>query len=181
MDIAESAIATARDQMTVSGARKVADQRAVLGIVDLRAHRNLQHDILALGAGALAPHAVHAGPGPEVLAVAIVDQRVQPLHGFCPDIAATAAIAAVRSAELDEFLAAERDAAGAAIAGTHVDFRSVEKFHPVCRFMLRRACSPPRRSCRDARRGAPAFLILSARLVAKRLTPRRRRPCRRAR
>ena len=77
----------------------------------------------------LRAHAVDAGLGLEMLLVAVVDQRVQPVDGFEPDVAAAAAIAAVRPAELDEFFAAERDRASAAVAGADIDFRLVEKFH----------------------------------------------------
>ncbi len=70
-----------------------------------------------------------AGLGLEMLLVAIVDQRVEAVDGLHPDIAAAAAIAAVRSAELDEFLAPERHRAGAAVAGADIDFGLVEKFH----------------------------------------------------
>ena len=72
-----------------------------------------------------------AGPGLEVLLVAIVDERVEPIHALGHDIAAAPAIAAVRPAELDEFLAPERHAAGAAIAGADVDFGLIEEFHGV--------------------------------------------------
>jgi hypothetical protein len=41
----------------------------------------------------------------EMLLVAIVDQRVQPVDDLQPDVTATAAIAAVRPAELDELFA----------------------------------------------------------------------------
>ena len=72
---------------------------------------------------------MHTGLGLEVLLVAVVDQRVQPVDRLDPDVAAAPAVAAVRPAELDEFLAAERHRAGAAVAGTYVDFRLVEEFH----------------------------------------------------
>ena len=44
-------------------------------------------------------------------------------------IAALAAIAAVRTAEFNEFLAPERDAAVAAVAGANVNLGLVEKLH----------------------------------------------------
>jgi hypothetical protein len=52
-----------------------------------------------------------------MLVVAVVDQRVEPVDAFGPDIAAAPAVAAIRPAELDEFLAPERDGARPAIAG----------------------------------------------------------------
>jgi hypothetical protein len=76
-----------------------------------------------------AAHAVHAGLGAEMLLVAVVDQRVQPVDRLDPDVAAAAAVATVRSAELDELLAPERDRASAAIAGADIDFCLVEKLH----------------------------------------------------
>src|SRR6266702_2096399 len=51
----------------------------------------------------------------------IVDRRVEPVDGLDDDVAAAAAIAARWSAELDELLAPERDAAVAAVAGADVD------------------------------------------------------------
>ena len=59
---------------------------------------------------------MHAGLGLEMLLVAVVDQRIQPVDGFDPDIAAASAITTIRPAELDEFLTAERDGACAAVA-----------------------------------------------------------------
>src|SRR5690606_23790407 len=106
-----------------------ADQRLIVFLIDLGTHRHLHHHIRALGAGAVAAHAVHAGLGAEMLLVAIVDQRVQAVDGFQPDIAATAAIAAIRPAEFDEFFAAKRDAAGAPVAGADINFGLIEKFH----------------------------------------------------
>src|SRR5690606_1722712 len=78
---------------------------------------------------------MHAGLRLEVLTVSVIDQRVQAIDGFGPDIAAPAAVAAIGAAELDEFLPPEGDAPGSAIAGAYVDFRRVEKFHSVRRFI----------------------------------------------
>ena len=54
---------------------------------------------------------------------------VQVFHRLEDDVAAFAAIAAIRAAERDEFLAPEGGDAVAAIAGFEIDFRLVEKFH----------------------------------------------------
>jgi hypothetical protein len=56
-----------------------------------------------------------------VLLITIIDERVEPLDRFRPDIATAAAIAAVGAAEFDEFLAAKGDRAVAAIAGTDLE------------------------------------------------------------
>ena len=61
--------------------------------------------------------------------VAEVDQGVEVLVGLQPDVAAVAAVAAVGAAERDELLAAEADAAIAAIAGSDRDFSFVDEFH----------------------------------------------------
>ena len=84
---------------------------------------------LALGAVAVLAHAMGAGRGLEVLLVAVVDQRVEPVDALDDDVAAAPAIAAVGAAELDELLAQERHAAGAAVAGADIDLGLVEKFH----------------------------------------------------
>ena len=76
--------------------------------------------LVSVCAGALRPHAVLARAGKEMLLEPKIDQRVQPAHGLGPDIAATTAIAAVRAAIFDEFLAPERDAARAAPAGANI-------------------------------------------------------------
>src|SRR5690606_2647548 len=98
-------------------------------VQDLGPQGHLQHDVLARAAGLLAAHAGLAGPGEEMLLVAVVDQGVQPFHRLGPDRSAPAAIAAVRAAEFDELLAPERDAARPAAARADIDFGKVEEFH----------------------------------------------------
>lgn len=65
---------------------------------------------------AVAAHAMHAGLGLEMLLIAVVDQGVEAVDGLDPDIAAAAAVTAIRAAEFDEFLTPERNRAGAAVA-----------------------------------------------------------------
>ena len=65
----------------------------------------------------------------EVLLVAVVDQRVEPVDAFEDDVAAAPAIAAGRAAELDELFAPERHAAVAAVAGADIDLGFVKEFH----------------------------------------------------
>ena len=67
------------------------------------------------GAVAVLAHAMLALLGLEVLLVAVIDERVEALDAFGPNIAAAAAVAAVGPAELDELFPAKRDAAGAAV------------------------------------------------------------------
>ena len=72
---------------------------------------------------------MNAGAGLKVLAITIINQRVQTIDAFGNDIAAAPAIAAVRAAKFDILLAPKRNAAGTAIAGANIDFCLVEKFH----------------------------------------------------
>src|SRR5690606_2906321 len=127
--VAEAAIAADAEAEALADLGQVADQRFVVLLEYLRARRNLEHDIGALGAGTVASHAVAAGLGLEMLLIAIVDQRVETVHGLDPDIAPAAAVAAVRSTEFDEFLTPERHGSGSSVAGAGIDFGLVEEFH----------------------------------------------------
>src|SRR5690348_5871068 len=69
--------------------------------------------------------------GLKVLLIAIVDQRVEVGDALDDDIAAAAAVAAVGSAELDEFLAAKAYRAGAAVAALEKDFGLIQEFHRI--------------------------------------------------
>jgi hypothetical protein len=66
-----------------------------------------------------------------MLLIAIVDERVEIVDAADDDVSAMAAVTAVRSAELDELLAPEADAAVTAIAGLDVDLGEVEELHAV--------------------------------------------------
>src|SRR5690606_10372455 len=96
---------------------------------DLRADRNLDHEIVGALAGAVLAHAVGAAPGLEVLGVAEVDQRIEPRHRAKHDVPALAAVAAVGPAVLDELLAPEAHRPRPAAARLHVDFRLIEEVH----------------------------------------------------
>ena len=88
-----------------------------------------------------------------MLGVAEVDQGVEVVFGDEDDVAALAAVAAVRAAELDEFLPPERDHAVAAVAGAEVDLGLVEKLHD-CGHQKRnggRRCTGPRTAIRSGR------------------------------
>ena len=129
MGVAEAAIAADGEAVALADLGQVADQRLVVFLEDLRSCGHFQGDAVATGAGAVAAHAVAAGLGLEMLLEAVVDQRVEPVDGCHPDITAAATIAAVGSAELDVFLAPERDATGATVAGADIDLGFVEEFH----------------------------------------------------
>src|SRR6185312_7238048 len=70
-----------------------------------------------------------ARPCLEMLLVAVVDQRVEPVHGLDHDVAAASTVATGRPAEFDELLAPERDACVTAVAGSDVDLGLVVELH----------------------------------------------------
>ena len=130
MGVAEPAIAALGEHHAVADGGEVGEQGLVVLVEDLGALGDLENDAGAVRAGAVLAHAVTAGLGLEVLLVAVVDQGVEAVDAFGDDIAAAPAIAAVGAAELDEFLAAERDAARSAVARADINFRLIEEFHP---------------------------------------------------
>ena len=74
-------------------------------------------------------HTMGAYRGLEVLAVTVVDERVQPFHRFNPDVAAAAAVSSIGAAEFNVFLTPKGDATGTAVARLHIDLGFIEKFH----------------------------------------------------
>ena len=70
-------------------------------------------------------HARRAVLGAHVLLDAVVDQGVEAIDRDDPHVAATAAVAAVRSAIFDELLAPERHGAAAAVARANIDLALV--------------------------------------------------------
>src|SRR6185437_13188578 len=159
MRIAEAAIAALRDGNALADQREIGKQCLAVFLVDLRPDRNLEHDVLAVGAGAILAHAVPAALRLEVLLVTIVDERIEAIDGFDEDAATIAAVTAVGAAEFNEFLAAERHAAVPARAGCDIDLGFIEEFHvsgyivspvhspksPVIKLAsaVKRAASPP--------------------------------------
>ena len=67
--------------------------------------------------------------GLDVLLEAVVDQRVQVGDTLQDDVAATPAVTAVGSAELDVLHAPEADAAPTAVAALQIDLGFVEELH----------------------------------------------------
>ena len=118
-----------RDRHRLPDLGQVGEQRLAVFLIDLRAGRHLHEDVLAVRAVAVLAHAGPAVLRREVLLVAVVDQRVEPVDGRDDHVAAAPAVTAVRPAELDELLAAERDAAVSAVAGADIDLGLIKKFH----------------------------------------------------
>ena len=122
-------LAAARDQQLPAIACNLADQLAGVGVHDLRPQRHRQEQILALLAGTVTAAALPAALRAELAGVAVIGQRVQ---AFAPNeinVAAVAAVAAVRPAERDEFLAPERQRAVAAATGLHAYADFVDELH----------------------------------------------------
>src|SRR3954470_11590170 len=163
MRVAEAAIAAAQQHDALTRLRQIGEHGFLVVVEHLRPDRHAQHEVAAIRSGA-----VRAGPAAavlraEMLAVAIVDQRVQIVRGLEDDVASLAAVAAVRPAKLDELLAAKTHRAAAAIAAFQVDFALVEEFHWICQAGFkqkgeRRAAPLPNPSRREAsiRRLPPA-------------------------
>ena len=128
--VAATAHAALKEGDPLADLGQVGEQGAVLVIgEDLGADRDLDDEIVAAGAGAVGAGAALAARGAEMLGVAKVDQGVEAGHRLEDDVAALAAVAAVRSAEFDELLAPEADRAGAAGARADEDLGLVEKMH----------------------------------------------------
>src|SRR5260221_10984511 len=129
MRVAEAAIAAPEQHMALAGRGEVEQDLVVLLVEDLRADGNAQHHRLSARAAAVGAHAVMALLGAEMLLVAVVDERVEVGHRLDDDVAAAAAVAAIGTAELDEFLAPEAAGDGTAVAALHEDLGLVEEFH----------------------------------------------------
>ena len=129
MQVAEAAVAAARQHDALAHFRQIGDQRFAVLVINLGADRHFQHDVGATAARAVAAHAVHAGLGLEMLLETIVDQRVETIDADHEHVAAAAAIATVGTAELDELFTAERDGAGTAVARADVDAGLIEELH----------------------------------------------------
>ena len=129
MGIAEAAVSAPREHRPLAHAGQIGEQGLAVLLIDLGARRHLEDDVLAVCAMAILAHAGAAILRLEVLLVAVVDQRIEPIDRERDDIAALSPIAAVRSAELDEFLTPERHAAVPAVARANVNLGFVEEFH----------------------------------------------------
>ena len=130
----------------LAGRVHVGEHRFLVVGEDLGADGTLMTTSCGACAGAVRAGAVAALGRAEMLGVAEIDQRIEVVFGDEDDVAALAAVAAVRAAELDELLPPERDHAVAAVAGAQVDLGLVEKFHDGVIQKQKRgpACTDPR-------------------------------------
>ena len=139
MCVAKAAIAALGDPHPLANVGEIRNQRLAIFFVDLRTNRDLQHDVFAVGAGAILAHTVAAALRLEMLLVAIVDQRIEAGNGLHHDVAAITTVAPIGPTELDEFLAAERYAAVPARAGRNIDLGFIEEFHGFRVYRIARA------------------------------------------
>src|SRR5690606_4517269 len=91
--------------------------------------RHLDDQVAASRAGPVRPGAALAAGRAEMLGVAEVDQRIEARHGLEDDVAALAALAAVRPAILDELLTPEADCARPPRSGAYENLCLVEEVH----------------------------------------------------
>ena len=138
------------DLLVVLG--QVGDQFAGIHVADDRADRHAQRDIVAALAVAIRSAPVFAVARQVLLRVTVVDQRVDVAVGdrvrYRP-----AAVAAVRPAERDEFLAAHRRTAIASVSGDDFDSCFVNELHSSLRPVFPLLCRAGARTiCRSADR-----------------------------
>src|SRR5436190_4461335 len=131
MGIAEPAIAAAQQHEPLIRLRQIGEHGFLVVVEDLRPDRDAQHEVAAIGAGPVGPCPAAAVLRPEMLLIAVIDQRVQVVGRDKDDIAALAAHTAIRPAELNELLAAKAHRAAAAITALEVDLALIEEFHGI--------------------------------------------------
>src|ERR1700722_954239 len=115
--------------MPLAGFAQIQQHGLVVLVEDFGARRHAQHDAFTVGAGAVGARAMPPALRLEMLLVAVIDQRVEIGNAFNPPVAAASAIAAVRAAVFDEFLAPEARRAGAAVAALEENLGLIEEFH----------------------------------------------------
>ena len=117
------------DQNPLARLGQIGDHFAGILIGDHRSDRHRQNHVRAGMSGTIGAFAVAAAIGFEFAIVAVAEQRIVVRIRFQVNAAAVAAVAARRPAARHKFLAAERNAAVAAVAGLNVDFGFVNEHH----------------------------------------------------
>jgi hypothetical protein len=107
--------------------REIEELLASVGIEDDGTDRNLQDHLVGRCAVAIGTFTMAAAPGFELAIVAVAKERVVVRVCFDVNVAAVPAIATRWAAARDVLLPAKREAAIAAVAGLHHDFRFVSK------------------------------------------------------
>ena len=144
--VAKAALPAAQEHLALARPAHVGHHGPVLLAQEHRAHRHLDDQVLPALAMAAPGRAVRAFFG-QILAVeAKIQQRVHVGVGVEDDVAAVAAVAAVRAAVLHEFFPVERHAAVAPVARLGGDFDPVHKrSHLLYSFFLQ--CSRVSYAC----------------------------------
>ena len=135
VQVAQPSIATLGQHDALAMGSQVEQQFARIFIVDLRAHRHAQQDVVAALAVLVGTTAVFAPPRLVLAGVAEVDQRVDVAVGLGKNRTAPTAITAVGAAERDELLATKRRCPVAAIAGHHFDPGFIDELHESSRLL----------------------------------------------
>ena len=128
MDVAETAFAALGNVCGLAVAGQVGDDLAGLQVADGGAHRHAQRDVFGRRAVAVRATALFAVTGAVDALEAVFDQGVDIAVRNGMDAAAVAAVAAVRPAARDEFLAPERGDAVPALAGMDLKSDFVDEF-----------------------------------------------------
>ena len=143
MNITQTVRSAARHQQLLAVRHHLADEFLGVGVEHTRPDRYTDVDALALVPGHLPPHAILSTLGAMMALMPEIDQRVQAAVGYKEDMAAIAAITAVRTALRDELLTAKTDTAVPAVAGLDLDNRLIDKLHRLFAIpSLCIACAP---------------------------------------
>ena len=168
MGVAPAAAAAAGDDDRL-GPRKVGDDQAALGFFKDGAARHADDEVVGVGAALALGAAVLAVGGGVFALVAEIHQRRKVVIGHKKDVAAAAAVAAVRPAGRDVFFAVEGHGAVAAFAGVQPDRRGINKIaccHKVPRAVHSTGCDK-----KSGRPPGPARLVVYC-LTVQRLRSR---------
>ena len=125
--VAPAAAAALEQDVLLPRLVHIGHQTAVGNQTHRRAHRHFDDEILGALAAAERRRAVFAVVGGVFALIAEIHQRVHVRVGEQHNVAAVAAVAAVRAAVLHKFFAMERDRAVAAVSGLRGDFNLIDK------------------------------------------------------
>ena len=107
MRVAEAAIASLEQQHARARLIEIGDQCLVVFFIDLGPDGHLENSVSTIGARHLLSHAIATVFRRNVLLESVVDQGVEIVCGFDPDVTAAATIATIGSTEFDELFPAE--------------------------------------------------------------------------
>ncbi len=132
MQVAQTTLAAPGNQCPCAFPIQIRHRLAAVQLADDRPHRHAQHHVFAALAVTICTAPVLAMLGTEDAGIAIVDQGIEIAVGNGPDTASPATIATIRPTTRHIFLAPERGRTITPVAGDHLDFSFVKKFHGIC-------------------------------------------------